>query len=580
MKARDFYYLGLFHEACKLNSSKNDAIYVIASLVFTGKHNRARNLYKEKKKYFNHSGLIFCRFHLGISYTRTSEYSKSRECFLENFKLRHYKKNKGEDLILIFQGLSFYRYFFSRHQSSLYFARKAEDCFLKINCEKKLYGALVMDIISHNYYQLGEPSKGKKYSEYSLKLAEEGELKTFRYEFNASKEIYESEYNPNVNENIKKLKKVFETTPETNDYTLSEIILQISKQYLLKGNYKEANDTLKKNYGLVYKNDNKRKVAKLNTLLAQIMIYKQQFIEALSLLKIAKSHLDREIDLSLLSPIVGLEKKCLKYLQENYDEQNQELLRIIKVTDKAIIHQECTRYDLGDVVVNGQDRLSELFNSASMKDISVIDEVIHYQLFHLIRLFLPRVNKKQVILVHPRGKGLFTIDEDVIIYNKSTLSSNQLQALLYLQNSGFTKKEFVKVVWGYENYEPFRHDHLVYSLIKTLRKSLGIRGEWIRSNGEDWYYLDENTEIICESKAKFKKDINNFKVKSLSINRDLNFRQIQILNGIFSTPFSAGDASKLFEINRMTAFRDLNDLVEKGLIEKRGRYKGTKYSVY
>lgn len=580
-KSCNFYNLGRFKEVVELNGLNKDIIYMIGSLVFIGQHERARELFRENKRDFDLKELIFCRFHLGISYTRTSEYSQAKNCFLENLKYRFHPEVKNEDKILIYQGLSFYRYFFSLHHSSLYFARKAEKHLLKLKSKNYLFGALINDILAHNFYQLGMPAKGKIYSENALRIVTEGKLDNFIYEFKATQEIYESEFNLNVDNNIKKLKKAFRETPETNDYTLSELVLQVSKQLLLGGKYKKANEYLIKNFSLVYKNDNKRKVAKLNTLLAQFLIFKHQFIEALSLLKVARSNLDPEIDLSLLSPIVGLEKKCLLKLGENFSEQDRELIRISEKTDKALIQKEYYRHDSRKVLTNTEDQLSRLFDNAVEKSVSIIDEIIKYKLFHLIRFFCTNMEKKQLIFIHPQGNGVFLIDQDEVIYKNVSLSRNQLRALELLNISGHTKESLVMSIWGYSSYEPIRHDHLVYSLIKTIRKNLGEKGEWIRSNGEDAYYLDENTEIILNTSAKKikKENLREFKDdRPLStFSEDLNFRQIQVLQGAFSEPFSASEASKYFKINRMTAYRDLTELVSKGLLLKRGKLKGTKY---
>ncbi|MCR9205702.1 MAG: hypothetical protein NXH75_14050, partial [Halobacteriovoraceae bacterium] len=157
-KSSDYYYLGDYEAASQAEVSKTNAPYIVGALCFRGQHDRARSIYKKFQASFSEGKLVFSRFHLGISYTRTSQYKEAESLFLENWKSRHSSILTSSEKFLIYQGLSFYRFFFSRHYSSLAFAAKAKEELVMSNSSPPLYLALVNDLVAHNYYQLGRPA--------------------------------------------------------------------------------------------------------------------------------------------------------------------------------------------------------------------------------------------------------------------------------------------------------------------------------------------------------------------------------------------------------------------------------------
>lgn len=583
-EASKFYYLADYKSAAEANVSLASAPYVLGAMCFRGEHEKARGIFRSYENKFSISYLIFARFHLGISYTRTSEYKHAESLFVLNWKSRHHPSLGAREKFLIYQGLSFYKFFFSQHESSLAFAKRANSFCRQIKTQAALFGALVNELIAHNYYQLGRPVKGEGFLKKAIELTRDSNLKVLEQQFEASFLIYSSQFELDIFRNIEKLKKLLSQTPDENDYTCSELVLQIAKLLLLGGRYKESNDYLIQNFNFIFKNDNKRKVSKLNTLLAQLMIPRGQHIEALSLLRVAKQNLDEIVDISLLAPVLGLEIKILKFLGQNFEEQEKKLKLISSKSDKSIINQINSRNPNSQASINTEDPLGVVFHRAVHRDVNSLNDIIENGLYYLVGHYFDNITSKRVIFVHPKNEGVFFMDEDEIIFSKKSFSKNQAKLLSLLNERKISKSEIIQSVWGYENYDPIRHDHLVYTLVRRLRGIFGTKRDWIRSTGEDEYYIDQDTQFIQLAGRRESSTVRHVNqevtlTEEMTAFEDLNFRQIQIVEGIFEMDFSAGDAAAFFNVNRMTAYRDLNELVEKGFLIKRGRNRGTRYAV-
>ncbi len=548
-------------------------------MCFLGRHDEARLLFQKNK--LNSSALVITRFHLGLSYTRTSDYHKAKSIFIENFRTLRKESLDSEAQFFVFQGMAFFQFFFSKHHSSQYFSNKALQVLLKWKKGPPLLDALVKDLIAHNYYQLGRPFKGQKVQKEAIEITKKNKLNNLYNEFLASSAIYKSEFSYDVDKSINSLQKLLKSTPETNDYTSSEIVLQISKLLFLQGKYAKAHQYLLDHFNFIYKNENKRKVAKLNTLLAQILFQKKQYMEGLSLLRVAKTNLEPLIDTNLYIPVLGLEIDALKSLGQNSEAEENFLVELLAKTEKAIPHNINARKNLSLKETTPEDLLGSLFDGAYQKSMDTFEQINQKGILHLIQCYIPKYSKERAsfkrksLFIHPKNIGFYTISEESIQYNEEKLSKNQIALLIALQGRSLTKEEIVKTVWSYD-YDPLRHDHLVYTTIRRLRKVLKEAGNWILST-EDSYSLDPEVEILSKTQKQIPIEVQ--KKDEMQEALDLNFRQFQILEGLYQDYFTTAHHAKYFEITRMTAFRDLNELVDRELITKLGKGKGTKYTL-
>src|SRR5690606_820112 len=120
-------------------------------------------------------------------------------------------------------------------------------------------------------------------------------------------------------------------------------------------------------------------------------------------------------------------------------------------------------------------------------------------------------------------------------------------------------------VWGYQ-YDPLRHDSLVYTNIARLRKILGQYKEWIVSD-ENIYYFSTEIQIFVDEFVTPKLEKKNQEELSFS-EVEFNHRQLETLKKFKNKPLSVSDYGEQWSVTRMTALRDLKTLCELGLARK------------
>jgi len=582
--SKNQYLSGNYEAAALAKTTLSQVCYKIGAQTFTGHHKEARLLYKEFEKELNLESLIIARFHLGISYTRTSDYELARQFFIDNLKLLKEKKVKTQTKWFIFQGLSFYRYFFSQHKKSQRSAEKAYAFLLKDTNPPPLLISLSLDIQGHNLIQLGKISQGLSLQKQAYKMTKKLKMFDWSSEIEISHLSYQSEFDSEVRQQIEKLKGLLKTTRNKNDHSRSELILQIAKLYLLSGQYQKANDFLAENFHFIYENENKRKIAKLNTLMAQLMFIRGQNIEALSLTRVAQKNLNEHTDFSLLLPILGLERKLLTNLNQDTTKIDLKINQLFSRMDRSLNHRIQNRLTGLKVDFHfGEDPLGDLMDGIYRKDHSALKVAIQKGVFGLLPTFFDiRPGQKAIVISEKLGQ-LISINGDEIKVHDAKLTKNHLLLLRSLSHQGISKESLINQLWGYE-YDPLRHDSLIYSSMGRLRKVLEDRKNWISAD-ESKYYLDPEVIIIYQP-IKIHKDqvltatLSDNLLPAQNVNHSgFNHRQLETLNDNSGKAMSVSEYGKKWSVTRMTALRDLKDLTDKGLMYKTGQGKATRYLV-
>jgi predicted HTH transcriptional regulator len=135
-------------------------------------------------------------------------------------------------------------------------------------------------------------------------------------------------------------------------------------------------------------------------------------------------------------------------------------------------------------------------------------------------------------------------------------------------------------IWGYQ-YDPLRHDGLVYSAMNQLKKSLQEVAFVIERQDQGYSFL-ERFSVVSLGKEEIQKSSDTLQ-ESLSFDsEDLNFRQMQILSWFkkhAGEALSIQDVKNLLQVSTMTAHRDLKGLCQKQKIKAIGRARATVYIV-
>ncbi len=132
-----------------------------------------------------------------------------------------------------------------------------------------------------------------------------------------------------------------------------------------------------------------------------------------------------------------------------------------------------------------------------------------------------------------------------------------------------SKEELITNIW-HESYDPFIHDQLIYVTINRFRKFVGddVKEKkfiFIR-NVEHGYYFNEKSSF-CFIEKKLVMD-----------DRNLSYRQEWIIQFLVDNQKIANkDFVQYFKTSRTTAVQELDTLVSKKLLRKKGKGRSTYY---
>jgi hypothetical protein len=575
MGAKELYFKGQYKAAAEQKSILTSVVYKLGALTFLGRHAEARLIFENFQSQLSPDDLILARFHMGLSYTRTSDYRKAREYFAANERALKGKKTKPLARFYIHQGQAFYDFFFSQHRMSQNHAAKGYEILLQMTEPPALLVCLSLDIQGHNLIHLGDIHKGVKNFKQALSVAKFNSLSDLHSDIQLSLELYQAEYTDQIEVQIKRLEKIYLKVENDNDYSRSQLMLQIVKLQLLGGRYKDAHSFLSRNFSVIYKNENKRKVAHLNTLLARLLFIKGQFVEALALTKVAKSHLTEEIDKTLLLPILGLEAKVLKAMAQDTAPMDRQLAEVSQSIDSFLRHRIQARQQKTPTQwALGEDSIGDLIDEIAFRPTATtLQKIVDKNLLGLIPEYFGRPPHEPSLVITELKDTVITIDPDEVTVLQENLSKNLLKILNLLSEGPQTKQTLIEKVWGYQ-YEALRHDSLIYTSMVRLRKILGSRAHWIQTDDEA-YFLSRGVHLVNRRlRSELEPVRRSPQVEALS--KDLNFRQLESLAGIKKFT-SVEEYSKLWGVTKMTSLRDLRGLCDLGYIEKVGRGRATKY---
>lgn len=584
LSARQHYYRGQYKKAAEAKIHDRDLGYKIAGLVFTGDHATARLIYKNHENRLSLENQVVARFHIGISYVRTSDYRRARLCFHQNQQL---KKTESLSPLLkwfVYQGMSFYCYFFSQHHRSQSYAEKAYAELLKIKHPQELLVSLSLDIQAHNLFQMGQMQQALKLHNKAFETTRRLKLTDWSSEIEISLAVYKSESHNQVTESLKNLLALLNQTSNRNDHSRSELILQITKLHIWQGEYAKANHFLTQHFHFIYQNENKRKIAKLNTLLAYLMLLKGQWLQVLSLTRVALKNLDEKIDMALILPILGLEYEALNSMGLPTQDNTLHRRKLLSLTDRRIHFRIENRLNKGSQVFPvGEDPLGDTLDGLRRQDPKTLKLAIESKLWGWIPFYFKKLPfQKSLIYVESIGQ-LISFDDSSVIVHAQKINRSQWK-LLSLLSQGFSDKErILKTIWGYE-YDPLRHDNLIYSSMVRLRKNLHPRESWVASDDRGYSLMsDVELFLIPLSKQKIETSPlisqqslqNSNQSKKL---QPLNYRQLDFIHNN-ATPRSVSQYGESYNVTRMTALRDLSHLISLDLVIKVGRGKATRYCV-
>ncbi|PIP94029.1 MAG: hypothetical protein COW00_10615 [Bdellovibrio sp. CG12_big_fil_rev_8_21_14_0_65_39_13] len=568
LSTKVLFYQGRYKEVLKEAKDIDVLPHLIGAHSFLGQMEEATGYFQTRSQSLQQSQLIEARFYLALGFVRISEYKKARVLLGANLKLKR-KESSPLSLFFIYQGLAFYRYFCGRWDIGLESAELAFQSALESEFD---YGkVLSSDLRGHLLVQVQNVDDGLRNLKQAHELAVLIKNKAIADATEISLLTYEAEFGFHSQQMIHKLENKLKDLEESDTYTRSTLLLELARQQMLRGQVSIVKKYLDEASYLIYMYRQRRQEAILNMRWSYLHYISGDYYQALSFVQSAMKSLDLQVDHILELAILGLELKIVTRL--NIASRQSELVHELAQKNthfggnihKRILH----RFDKKRFPENPSlmgDRLAQLIDQKNS------DELIrkNYLLF-LYDLHKVKPKQKTIYLdLIPHHHFLFDRGQISACKSLTPLLRKIIEQLALQKGS---KEELISLVWGYQ-YDPLRHDSLIYTTIVNLRKWLGPFSHWVETTESGYSFQND-----IHFKSGLKKLKNALPVE-IAPQTNLNFRQVLFLKQLKKGHFvNVHEYEKFFHVSEITACRDLAMLHREGYLLKMGRARATRYTL-
>lgn len=579
-----------FDDSKDLQKNPSALPYWIGSLVFHGQWDKAHALFSTKKLPL--SDLIACRFYLALGAIRNSQYQIGRSFLIENRRSVS-TKTKPLELFFVYQGIAFYRFFSGRFSQ----AKKAAEKSYKASIEADFtFGEILSkDLLAHALVQTGQVRLGLRYFEETLQLAKQVHNVWMGPAIEIAILKFKAQFGIQVQKDLKNLEDAFEKIETRDIYSKGELLLELIRQYILRGQFSKAEEALSTAADIIYKNQNRRQMALLNLRMSYVLYLQSQNTQSLHLLRFAEQNIDPVIDLNLWTQINGLKLLLLEALDKKTEAVAlQKQLNLKTMSSQNQIHKKIiSRRNKKNLQFSprGEDPIGDLLDNVAAKETLAAQKILesgYYGLLHKCYQ-LPFGTQCLIFDLHPGT--LVLLDKGNVFLQKQGVNSVLRKIILLIKDSPQSKEQLVQEIWGY-SYDPLRHDTLIYSSINKIRKLLSPRSDWIVLT-EKGYQIRQNVKVIIKNTLK-QQSVSEDTPSSIKLQtqktkvvvpakwakhlKELNFRQIQILDYLKHNPsLSVLELSHKLKISKPTATRDLSKLHALGILIRVGQGRATRY---
>ena len=544
--------------------SKDSVPLVLGALSFTGRIEEALALFALHERQFNREQKITATFFLALGLIRTSDYAHARKLIAQNL-LALRERPTARSRFYIHQGLAFYRYFCGRWDAGLRVATKAFEAALEDGFS---YGKILSsDLRGHLLVQVHNVDEGLKFLNEAALMARKLGNAAVADAAEISMLTYEAQYGLKPKTILAKLKAKLKSRAVTDTYSRASLLLEISRQLMLRGQLPEVRTYLDEASRLIYMFKNRRQEALLNLRWAYLSLISGEAYRALSFTQAAERCLDSQVDRSLELAALGLQLKIVKQLgiRDRESSLEKELQRKSQLFGGMIHRRMLNRRSPHGLTGKG-DRLGEMIDE---KDVErVLSSGLLLFLYELKncpwdqQIFWPDLTSG-VSVVFDRGR----------VHTVTGLTPLMRKTLTALLQGYGRKEELITHVWAYE-YDPQRHDSLIYNTVTGLRKILGPSAHWVETT-EAGYRIASGIQLRTDDVRPEK-----FSGATTTLAPGLNHRQLTFLKKVKPGEFvHVRSYQKLFHVAEITACRDLASLHREGYVLRVGRARATRYTV-
>lgn len=598
---KEIFYRGEYAEVLEKTYEDRHVVdvehysFVIGSLIFLGRTEEAVAFYKSQKEKLNSSQKSYSYFFLAIGLTRRSQYKQAKKFLILNRQLSKKLMHKNSEIrFLVEQGISFFLFFLGQFDRSLSWSQKslasamtAQDLWMK---------SLSLDLLANNLIQTGKIHEGLKHFAEAIKFAKKLKNTALAQAFETSHLIFRCEYGIGIHASFNELENKFSILEDKDAFSKANLGLEYVRQLTQRGEWILALDKLEEISPYIYQSQNRRQEARLNLRWAEIYYLRNEPTSALHYLRSGKRCLEF-IDQTYEIQFLGLEIKVYENLKRQPAPPGlKERLLELSAQFNSIKNNNILSREMGDSPkkkphnFSSDDEIHQRLLKAAENRAEAKAIILETQFFSWIYRFFQIEIGGSYILMNFEPKSLICITKNGFANHPHELSTLVYKILTTLAQ-GFTSKEkLVNEVWGYQ-YDPLRHDSLIYSAFSSLRKTLGTEAYLIETS-EMGYKLNARLINMIEQNPAHEKEgvspsayttqegTQYFSSKAAAFARaGLNSRQIQIMTYLERNQFiSVKIVVGLFSTSEITAHRDLRSLYEKKLVVRVGQGRATQYT--
>jgi len=546
---------------------------LIGSLAFLGRIEEAVELWKLKRNGLAPALRARVRLTIGLALTRVTRFKAAREYLNEN--ARDPECAACPD---VYQGIGGFYYYLGKFEKASVFAKRALRLALENNDD--YIRLLATDLLAHVLCETGRRSAGLRLLNQARELQKsKGASDLFSSEYL----YYEAQAGARPESIVDELREFLAAGVGELSYARANIILELARQLTLRGRWDEARNILNAEAANIYAHENRRQEVTLQLRLAEIACRQGDGAGAVHFLKAARRRINKIGDRIFELRILGLEHKVERQCFRR--EPDAASLRRLRVLSSEISHPINARVlnriagRLREPVSAGEDPLGDLLDLVARDPRRGGVELL----------------KLGYLGLWPQAKGLRPGEERLfivesghwiavrkagVVRGSQPLSQTSRKIIQAMSRGLINKESLLRAVWGYD-YDPLRHDSMIYAALAALRKSLGPAANWIRTHDMGWSLGP--TEIsgligtIAEIAERGPAPVPAPRGQFATI-EDLNWRQFKALSDLSPGEFwTAPLYGAAFSVSLMTAWRDLDNLVKKGYLLRSGHGRLTRY---
>lgn len=544
---------------------------LVGSLSFTGKDLEAKHLYKESFHRLSDTEKSACRFFLGLGHTRKSQYKKASRVFRNNLRSLN-SESTSHQKFYVYQGIAFYLFFLGKFKLSRKWALKSFDSALEAG---DLYGrSLSTDLLAHIKLRLGEVNGGLELLREAKKISHKIKNKSVAEAIEIAELQYQAQYGFNKSTQVSVLEGKFNSLVSEDNYSRAAIGLELARQYTLRGKFQAAEKILESISANIFATENRRQEIQLNLRFAENFYQIGKEALAWNYLRSARRCLNFEADKSFEVQIMGFEYKLFE--GDAKDSVKKELKDKSRIFNTIINQNILSRNKIIDNEGLSREDLYHDFLLSLDQESDKVSAIIESGYYSLLANELEIKRGESLLYVDTHTHRVIAFSQESIEIPQTHLTPTDLKILLSLLSGKNEKEEICKTVWGYK-YDPLRHDNIIYTAIRSLRKNLGNCGSWIETS-ESGYHLRADRKFKVNSKNEFKKSAPMESSLIETDSEELNLRQIKSLQYLKKhESLDVAAYQKLFKVSDVTASRDLRSLKKLGYVVTIGQARAIKY---